>query len=60
MTDYHKGEHIDWWQNLSTDKRFTLLKKYGFQNEKKPWVYKPLTDKAIFRFWTLENNVHSN
>lgn len=32
---------------IKTD-RFAMLKKYGYQDEKKPWKYRPLTDKGIF------------
>jgi hypothetical protein len=50
---YDKGIHLDWWND--TD-RFAMLKKYGYQDEKKPWKYKPLTNKGIYLMYIREQN----
>lgn len=51
--NYSIGDHISWWNNPSTD-RFSLLKKYGYQDEKKPWKYRPLSDKGIYIIYKSE------
>lgn len=51
--NYSIGDHISWWNNPKTD-RFFFLKKYGYQDEKKPWKYRPLTDKGIYIIYKLE------
>lgn len=51
--NYNKGKHIDWWNDPSTD-RFSLLKKYGYQDEKNPWKYRPLSDKGIYIIYKSE------
>ena len=33
-----------------------MLKKYGYQDENKPWKYKPLTNKGIYLIYTREQN----
>ena len=52
---YDKGIHLDWWNDKNTD-RFAMLKKYGYQDENKPWKYKPLTNKGIYLIYTREQN----
>ena len=52
---YNKGVHLDWWNDEKTD-RFAMLKKYGYQDENKPWKYKPLTNKGIYLIYTREQN----
>lgn len=46
---------VDWWNNLPTSDRFLLLQKNGYQDQKKPWKYRPLTDKGIYLIWCREN-----
>jgi hypothetical protein len=50
---YNSGPHMDWW-NGPVD-RFAMLKKYGYQDKKKPWKYRPLSDKGIYLMWSAEN-----
>lgn len=52
---YDKGIHLDWWNDKNTD-RFAMLKKYGYQDEKKPWKYRPLTNKGIYLMYIREQN----
>lgn len=52
---YDKGIHLDWWNDKNTD-CFAMLKKYGYQDEKKPWKYKPLTNKGIYLMYIREQN----
>lgn len=52
---YDKDIHLDWWNDKNTD-RFAMLKKYGYQDEKKPWKYKPLTNKGIYLMYIREQN----
>jgi len=52
---YDKGIHLDWWNDKNTD-RFAMLKKYGYQDEKIPWKYKPLTNKGIYLMYIREQN----
>jgi hypothetical protein len=47
-----RSEALEWWDKVD---RFAMLKKYGYQDEKKPWKYRPLTDKGIYLMWCLEN-----
>lgn len=53
---YDKGIHLDWWNDKNTD-RFSMLKKYGYQDEKKPWKYKPLTNKGIYLMYIREQTI---
>lgn len=46
---------VEWWNNLPTSDRFLLLQKNGYQNQKKPLKYRPLTDKGIYLIWCREN-----
>ncbi|WP_437918564.1 hypothetical protein [Sphingobacterium sp. LRF_L2] len=57
MGAYDEGPHIDWWQGLPGTERFVLLKKNGFQDSKKPWKYKELTNKGIYTIWSKERKV---
>lgn len=52
---YDKGVHLDWWNDEKTD-RFAMLKKHGYQDEKKPWKYRTLTNKGIFLMYKKEEN----
>ena len=47
-----RSDAIEWWDKVD---RFAMLKKYGYQDEKKPWKYRPLTDKGIYLMWCREN-----
>lgn len=47
---------VDWWNNLPVSDRFLLLQKNGYQDQKKPWKYRPLTDKGIYLIWCREND----
>lgn len=47
--------YMEWWNDPHRD-RFGLLKKYGYQDEKKPWKYRPLTNKGIYLIWSREND----
>jgi len=51
-SSYSTGPHIEWWSNVD---RFAMLKKYGYQDKKKPWKYRELTDKGIYIMWSSEN-----
>lgn len=53
-------EALNWWNNLPTAECFRLLKKHGYQEDKKPWKYRPLTNKGIFLIWSLENKKETN
>ena len=46
---------LDWWGSLATDECFRLLKKHGYQDEKKPWKYRPLSNKGILNIWVREH-----
>jgi hypothetical protein len=46
---------VEWWNNLPTTDRFRLLQENGYQNQKKPWKYRPLTDKGIYLIWCRQN-----
>lgn len=45
---------VEWWNGLPGSDRVLLLKKHGYQDKKKPWKYRPLTDKGIYLIWTYE------
>lgn len=47
-----RSDALEWWNKVD---RFAMLKKYGYQDEKKPWKYRPLTDKGIYLMWCQEN-----
>ena len=47
-----RSDALEWWDKVD---RFAMLKKYGYQDEKKPWKYRPLTDKGIYLMWCREN-----
>lgn len=47
-----RSEALEWWDKVD---RFAMLKKYGYQDEKKPWKYRPLTDKGIYLMWCREH-----
>jgi hypothetical protein len=46
---------VEWWNNLPTTDRFRLLQENGYQDQKKPWKYRPLTDKGIYLIWCRQN-----
>jgi hypothetical protein len=46
------SDALEWWDKVD---RFDMLKKYGYQDKKKPWVYRTLTDKGIYLMWCQEN-----
>lgn len=48
------AEALEWWASLDTQEIFKLLKKYGYQDEKKPWKYRPLSDKGRHLIWLRE------
>ena len=45
---------LEWWGSLDTQEIFRLLKKHGYQDEKKPWKYRPLSNKGIHLMWLWE------
>jgi hypothetical protein len=45
----------EWWNNLPATDRFRLLQENGYQDQKKPWKYRPLTDKGIYLMWSRQN-----
>jgi hypothetical protein len=45
----------EWWNNLPATDRFRLLQENGYQDKKKPWKYRPLTDKGIYLMWSRQN-----
>lgn len=47
-----RSDALEWWDSVD---RFAMLKKYGYQDAKKPWKYRPLTDKGIYIMWCQEN-----
>lgn len=53
---YDSGPHLIWWRNIDISKKFELLKKYGYQDKKKPWKYRALTNKGIFLIYKREQN----
>jgi len=50
-----RSDALEWWDKVDKVDRFAMLKKYGYQDEKKPWKYRPLTDKGIYLMWCREN-----
>jgi len=46
---------LEWWNNLTATERFRLLKENGYQDPKKPWKYRALTNKGIHLIWCREN-----
>jgi hypothetical protein len=46
---------VEWWNNLPTTDRFRLLQENGYQDQKKPWKYRPLTDNGIYLIWCRQN-----
>lgn len=47
-----RSKALEWWDRVD---RFAMLKKYGYQDKKNPWKYRPLTDKGIYSMWCQEN-----
>jgi hypothetical protein len=45
----------EWWNNLPATDRFRLLQENGYQDQKKPWKYRPLTDKGIYLIWSRQH-----
>jgi len=50
---------LKWWDNLD-NVRFDMLKKYGYQDSKKTWKYRPLTDKGILIMYCAENELSND
>ena len=46
---------IEWWNNLPITDKFRLLQENGYQDQKKPWKYRRLTDKGIHLIWCRHN-----
>ncbi len=46
---------VEWWNNLPTTDRFRLLQENGYQDPKRHWKYRPLTDKGIYLIWCRQN-----
>lgn len=48
----YRSDALEWWDKVD---RFAMLRKYGYQDAKKPWKCRPLTDKGIYLMWLQEN-----
>ena len=52
MSETKHKEALEWWDKIDC---FEMLKKYGYQDEKKPWKYRPLDNHGIYIMWKKEN-----
>lgn len=53
ITKEQTDQALKWWASAKTD-CFSLLKKYGYQDDKKPYKYKPLKNSGIVQIWLAE------
>lgn len=54
-----RQKSLKWWNGLTTEKQFEMLKKHGFQNPKKPWLYNRKGDDD-FDFMYKKENILNN